>query len=210
MKKKALIFYLRHDIISKKSHGAQYIMINWLLNLDGNILLFIQNNIRNPIFTPIFQLITTLADGGMIWILLTLLMLCIPKTRKVGYMATVALIGSLLINNIFLKNVVARTRPYEMIEELICLVRKPRDYSFPSGHTTTSFAAAWVMFRQLPKRFGVPTLVLAILIALSRLYVGVHYPSDVLFGALDGIAIGYGAEMFVDWLGKRKSKNKST
>ena len=179
-------------------------MIDWLLNLDGNILLFIQDSIRNLILTPIFLVITTLADGGMIWILLTLLMLCIQKTRKAGYMAAVALIGSLLINNIFLKNVVARTRPYEVIEGLICLVRRPRDYSFPSGHTTTSFAAAWVMFRQLPKRFGVPALVLAILIALSRLYVGVHYPSDVLFGALDGIAIGCGAEAIVERLANRK------
>lgn len=185
-------------------------MIDWLLNLDGNILLFIQNNIRNPILTPIFLVITTLGNGGVIWILLTLLMLCIPKTRKVGYMAALAMIGSLLINNILLKNLVARIRPYEVIEGLTCLVRQPRDYSFPSGHTTTSFAAAWVMFRQLPKRFGVPALVLAILIALSRLYVGVHYPSDVLFGALDGIAIGYGAEMLVEWLDKRRMKDKST
>lgn len=185
-------------------------MIDWLLSLDGNILLFIQDYIRNPILTPIFLVITTLGNGGMIWILLTLLMLCIPKTRKVGYMAALALIGSLLINNMFLKNFVARTRPYEVIEGLTCLVRQPRDYSFPSGHTTTSFAAAWVMFRRLPKRYGVSALVLAILIALSRLYVGVHYPSDVLFGVVDGIAISCGAEAIVEWLGNRKSKKKST
>lgn len=182
-------------------------MINWLTNLDGNILLFTQDYIRNPILTPIFKVITTLGDGGMIWIFLTLLMLCIPKTRKVGYMSAVALIGSLLINNIILKNLVARIRPYEVIEGLTCLVRKPRDYSFPSGHTTTSFAAAWVMFRRLPKRYGVSALVLAILISLSRLYVGVHYPSDVLFGALDGIAISCGAEAIVERLGKRKKSH---
>lgn len=185
-------------------------MIDWLLNLDGNILLFIQDNIRNPILTPIFLVITTLGNGGMIWILLTLLMLCIPKTRKVGYMAALAMIGSLLINNVLLKNLVARTRPYEVIEGLICLVRQPRDYSFPSGHTTTAFAAAWVMFRRLPKRFGVPALVLAILIALSRLYVGVHYPSDVLFGVIDGIAISCGAEAIVERLGRRGIRDKST
>lgn len=185
-------------------------MIDWLLNLDSNILLFIQDNIRNPILTPIFLVITTLGNGGMIWILLTLLMLCIPKTRKVGYMAALAMIGSLLINNVLLKNLVARTRPYEVIEGLICLVRQPRDYSFPSGHTTTAFAAAWVIFRRLPKRFGVPALVLAILIALSRLYVGVHYPSDVLFGVIDGIAISCGAEAVVERLGRRRIRDKST
>lgn len=133
-----------------------------------------------------------------------------PEDEKSGIYGGISDDRSLLINNILLKNLVARIRPYEVIEGLTCLVRQPRDYSFPSGHTTTSFAAAWVMFRQLPKRFGVPALVLAILIALSRLYVGVHYPSDVLFGALDGIAIGYGAEMLVEWLDKRRMKDKST
>lgn len=179
-------------------------MLEWLLNLDGNILLFIQEFIRNPVMTPFVKFITTLGNGGGIWIFLTLVMLIIPKTRKVGWMMTAALIGTLLVNNIFLKNIVARTRPYEVIPDLTYLVPKPGEYSFPSGHAGSSFAVACVMFRKFPKKCGIPALVLAILIALSRLYVGVHYPSDVLFGVISGIAISYAAVAVVEWIEKRK------
>ncbi|MDE6883079.1 MAG: phosphatase PAP2 family protein, partial [Lachnospiraceae bacterium] len=155
-------------------------MIDTLVGLDGGILLFLQENVRNPVMTPILRLITTLGNGGAVWIALTILLLCIPRTRKAGCMALAALLGTLLVNNMILKNLVARTRPYEVIEGLTYIVRKPVDYSFPSGHAGCSFAVACVMFRRLSGRYGVPALILAILIALSRLYVGVHYPSDVL------------------------------
>lgn len=183
-------------------------MLDWLLNLDGSILLWIQDYIRNPILTPFFKVITTLGNGGAVWILLMLIMLILPKTRKVGYMMTVALIGTLLINNVLLKNLVARTRPYEVIEGLTYLVSKPIESSFPSGHAGSSFSAAWVMFRRLPKRYGVPALILAILIALSRLYVGVHYPSDVLFGVIDGIVISMAAEKIVEWIIQRRKNHE--
>lgn len=181
-------------------------MFDLLLRLDGNILLFIQEFLRNPVMTPVMKFITTLGNGGIIWILLTVLLLAVPKTRRVGCMLTAALLGTLLINNIILKNLVARTRPYEVIEGLTYLVKKPTDLSFPSGHAGSSFAAACIMFRRLPGRYGVPALVLAILISLSRLYVGVHYPSDVLFGVISGIAISYAAEMTVERLNFTKRK----
>lgn len=181
-------------------------MLNWLLDLDGNILLFIQEFIRNPLITPLVRAITTLGNGGMIWILLTLIMLVLPKTRKTGCMMSVALLGTLLVNNILLKNLIGRTRPYEVIEVLTYLVPKPGEYSFPSGHAGSSFAVACVIFRQFPKRYGVPALILATLIALSRLYVGVHYLSDVLFGIIDGIAIGLAAEAIVEWIGRKKKE----
>lgn len=179
-------------------------MLEFLCNLDGNILLFLQDNVRNPVLTPILRLITTLGNGGAVWIVLAVLLLCIPKTRKVGCMAVMALLGTLLVNNMILKNLVARTRPYEVIEGLTYIVMRPTDFSFPSGHAGCSFAVACIMFRRLPRRYGIPALVLAILISLSRLYVGVHYPSDVLFGMISGILISYGAEMLVSRLWKRR------
>ena len=121
-------------------------------------------------------------------------------------MMVLSLIGTLLINNMLIKNLAARTRPYEVIDGLTYLIPKPREYSFPSGHAGSSFAAAWVMFRQLPKRCGVPALVLAVLIALSRVYVGVHYPSDVLFGVIAGIVIGLAAETIVEWVEQKRAK----
>ena len=181
-------------------------MIHFLSELDGGILLWIQDYLRNPVLTPILKVITTLGNGGAIWLLLTLLILLLPKTRKVGCMMAAALLGTLLINNILLKNLVARTRPYEVIEGLTYLVRRPSEYSFPSGHAGSSFAAACVMLRKLPKRYGIPAFVLAVLIALSRLYVGVHYPSDVLFGVISGILISYAAEAVVERIWKRKKE----
>ena len=110
---------------------------------------------------------------------------------------------SLIVNNFLLKNLVARIRPYDMMDTLIPLVNKPTDYSFPSGHSGCAFAVAGVYVRNLPKRAGIPLLILAILIALSRLYVGVHYPTDVLAGLIIGVALSYLAEWVVTSWEKR-------
>lgn len=160
-----------------------------ITNLDGAILLWIQQYIRNDYLTPVMKFITHLGDGGQIWILLTLLFLVIARTRKTGIMMVFSLLGSLLINNIILKNLVARIRPYEVVEGLERIIEAQRDLSFPSGHTGSSFAAAVVIYCTCPKKIGVPAMILAFLIAFSRLYVGVHYPTDVLVGALTGTAV---------------------
>ncbi|HEX3022645.1 MAG TPA: phosphatase PAP2 family protein [Lachnospiraceae bacterium] len=176
-------------------------MLKNLMNLDGDILLFIQQYIRTSILTPFFQFITTLGDNGAIWIILTIILLCMKRTRKVGILSIIALLCALLIDNILLKNIVARIRPYEVIENLHILIARQSDYSFPSGHTGSSFAAAVVFLQALPKKVGIPTIILALLIGISRLYVGVHYPSDVICGALIGIAIGvtvYRVSLYID------------
>ena len=147
--------------------------------------------------TPIFRFITTLGNAGVIWIVLSVGLLIPKKTRRVGALALVSLVFSALIDNVILKNVVARTRPYDVIEGLTSLVGAQKDYSFPSGHTGSAFAAAVVLFLGLPKKCGIPILVFACLMGLSRLYVGVHYPSDVLGGAL----IGTGIALLTHWFG---------
>lgn len=174
-------------------------MLETLANLDSGMLLFIQDYIRNSILTPIFLIVTKLGNAGIIWIILSIVLLIPKKTRTIGYMSVCALIGSLLINNLILKNLVERTRPYEVVQGLVPLLGKQADFSFPSGHTGSSFAAAGILYRKLPKKYGIPAMVLAFLIAMSRLYLGVHYPSDVLFGMLSGIAISYVAEKIVNY-----------
>lgn len=164
--------------------------MEWIMDLDAQILLFIQEALRNPVLTPVITIITTLGNGAMIWIFFSVALLVPEKTRRTGLMSIAALLVSLLINNMILKNLVGRIRPYDAIEGLVSLVGIQRDPSFPSGHTGSSFASAWVLFRRLPKRFGIPALILAGLIGLSRLYVGVHYPTDVLFGVVSGIGCG--------------------
>lgn len=163
--------------------------MDMILNLDGSILLWIQENLRGDFLNPLITLITTLGNGGLIWLVSSAVMLCFPKSRKTGVLVLMALLASLLVNNFILKNVVARSRPWTCVEGLQTLVEKPKDYSFPSGHTASSFAAAIVMYKTLPARVGVPAVILAVGISLSRLYVGVHYPTDVLAGALSGIII---------------------
>lgn len=179
-------------------------MIEAIVELDGNILLWIQEAVRNPVLTPVFTFITTLGNVGIIWILICIALLSRKSTRRIGAMGIMALLGSLLVNNIFLKNIVERPRPFDIIEGLQPLVRRPGDFSFPSGHTGSSFAAATVFYRNLPKRFSVWMLLLAALIGVSRLYVGVHYPTDVLAGMLVGIVIGYAVERFMHWIEHRK------
>lgn len=160
-----------------------------MIEIDGQILIWIQENLRYAFLTPIVKFITHLGDAGIFWILLTLGLLIFKKTRKVGVMSAVALLGALLIDNIILKNLVGRIRPYEVVDGLQCLIGAQKDFSFPSGHTGSSFASAVVCFKELPKRYGIPLLVLAFLIAFSRLYVGVHYPTDVLAGMVIGTLV---------------------
>ncbi len=157
-----------------------------IFNIDAGILLWIQENLRCGFLDPIMKGITHLGDGGAVWIAVTVLLLCFRKTRRVGIACAASMIIGLLVTNLVLKNWVARVRPYEVIEGLSILIAKPHDWSFPSGHTTNSFAAAWVVFTMLPRKYGLPALILAILIAFSRMYVGVHYPTDIL----GGIAVG--------------------
>lgn len=160
-----------------------------LLNLDGNILLWIQENVRNEYLTPVFKFITRLGDRGMIWIVLSLLLVVFRVTRKTGVLVALSLLMSLLVNNVILKNLVQRIRPYEVVQGLTHLIEKQRDYSFPSAHTGASFAVATIIYCEMPKKYGIPAMILAGLIAVSRLYLGVHYPSDVLCGALTGTAL---------------------
>ena len=166
-------------------------MLDSLIQLDQNILLFIQDYIRQDWMNWFWKGITHLGDAGIIWIILTVLLLIPKKTRKAGLAAAFALLISLVITNVCIKNAVARIRPYEVIDGLRLMIEKQKDFSFPSGHTSASFAAACAFYRILPKNWGIAAIVLAALISLSRLYVGVHYPSDVLGGLIIGIFAGW-------------------
>ncbi len=183
-------------------------MMELILNIDSSILLFFQE-LRTPILTILFSIITRLGNAGIFWIAITIILLSPKKTRKVGYMSMFALLLSLLVNNMILKNLVGRIRPYEVIEQLELIIAKPRDLSFPSGHAGASFASASVLYRKLPKKFGIPAVILATLIAISRIYLGVHYPSDVIFGAFSGIVLSYLAQWLVDMMYGRREHRKN-
>lgn len=133
--------------------------------------------------------ITFLGNAGWIWIAAAVIFLIYKKYKRTGIELVCGLLSCLIIGNIFLKNLVARERPCWIRELPDMLVSVPLDYSFPSGHTLSSFAAAVIIMRS-NKKAGFAAMLLAVLIAFSRLYLYVHFPSDVLAGALLGTAIG--------------------
>lgn len=158
---------------------------------EERFLLFLQESVRNPILDKVMQFVTSLGDAGFLAILVCIVLLCIKKYRRVGAAASLSLSLDFLAVNLILKNLVARIRPYDIFEELILITRRPSDLSFPSGHAGACFAVASVLFLCLPRRFGIPALVMAGLISFSRLYVGAHYPTDVLAGILVGCIAGW-------------------
>ncbi len=176
--------------------------------MEAQILLFLQENVRNYILDPIMLGITHSNDGGIICIIAILILLLIKKTRRVGIYCSVALLIDLVLINGIIKNAVGRIRPYEVIDGLICMVGPQHDASFPSGHTASSFVIAGIVFLKLPKKYGITAIIIAALIAFSRLYVGVHYPTDVLAGLLFGILIAILTVFIMDKLFARYDAKK--
>lgn len=146
-----------------------------------------------------------LGDNGFIWILLSIVLAIIPRTRKCGLTMMLSMALTFLLCNLILKNVIARPRPFAADQSVTMLVPLPTDFSFPSGHTANGFAAAVSVFAYYC-RSGVAALVFAGLIAFSRMYLFVHYPTDIL----GGIVLGTLDACFVIWCvrkyaGKRRA-----
>lgn len=140
---------------------------------------------RTPFFDAIFPFITKLGNAGIVWILFAALLLCFKKTRRLGICAAMALILDLLVCNIWLKPMVDRVRPFAL-REVQLLVPAPGDASFPSGHAAAAFAFSMALaFRK--SRLAIPALLLAALISFTRLYLYLHFPTDVLGGIVVGI-----------------------
>ncbi len=161
-------------------------MIEWLD--AGTIELF--QPLHNPVLTVIMKFFTTIGEGGAVWILAAVLLLLFKKTRKAGIILAGALVLCLLSCNVALKNLVARPRPCWRREDLEMLIAIPKDFSFPSGHTTASFAGAACIF-SWDRRWGIVAYVTAVLIAVSRLYFFVHYATDVLAGMVLGTCMAW-------------------
>ncbi len=161
-----------------------------------NILDFIRENLTNPFLDTVMPFITKFGDGGVFWIALSVLFIIFKRTRKMGICMGLSLLIGFITGNLFLKNVIARIRPYDINTEIEILVKHLSDYSFPSGHTLASFEAATAITLN-NRKLGVPALILASFIALSRLYLYVHYPSDVICGILLGIGIAFLAKYIV-------------
>lgn len=176
-----------------------------LARLEGPILLWIQAVVRQGWLDPIVAFYTKLGDHGMVWIALCALMFLWPKTRRAGWAGIFALVLSLLCTNILLKHLFARTRPWLMVGGLFPLVAEGDPNSFPSGHTSAALSCASAWWRYLSRPWRITAVVAAVGMALSRLYVGVHFPSDVACGILVGVLCGQGGW----WLEQQREKRQS-
>lgn len=153
-------------------------------------VLYALQEIHNPILDQIMIFITTLGDDGIFWIAMGILFLFMKKHRKMGWQVLLSMLVTFIIGNLILKNVIARPRPFAVDPEALSLliIPQPGEYSFPSGHTMNGFVAAFSMFFN-NKKIGIPALILATLIAFSRMYHFVHYPTDIIGGFCVGLAV---------------------
>lgn len=167
-----------------------------MVNFELEILNFIRDNLSNPFLDTVMPFITHLGSGGILWIAVAVVMLISKKHRKTGITISVALLLSLVVCNGILKPLVNRVRPYDMTSVEL-LIPKPMGASFPSGHTSASFAAA-IAIALSRNKIWVFAVCAAVLIAFSRMYLYVHYPFDVLFGAILGALLAFAANWAVN------------
>lgn len=172
------------------------------LQLEFQILNLIAN-MRTDLLDTMLPMISSFGDKGIGWIVLSVILICIPRYRKAGITMGLALIFCLLIGNMTLKPLIARPRPYTYFPEMTLLIAPLADFSFPSGHTFASFASATALFLY-HKKAGIAAYILAAIIAFTRLYLYVHFPSDVIAGMLLGIFSGWLAYQIVQSVSTHK------
>ena len=184
-----------------------------IYSFDYSILNYINEPFHNAFFDGFFSIITHLADAGWFWIALAALLLCFKKTRKTGCVMGAALLMGVIFGNGILKPLIHRVRPYDnaawspAVTRATLLISPPSDYSFPSGHTLASFEGAFGIFL-CNKKWGAPALVLAVLIAFSRLYFYIHYPTDVIGGMILGIGFAVAAFFIVGAIWNKVTKKQ--
>ena len=167
----------------------QNLLATLAIAFDLPILEWIRANVWCEVLDVAMPIITTFGDGGIFWIAWSVLLMFFPKTRKTGLGMAFALAMGLVVCNLTLKPMVARIRPYDLQAELGVTIQLlcglQHDFSFPSGHTIASFEAAVVLLKN-GKKMGIPAMILAVLISFSRMYLYVHYPTDVFASIILG------------------------
>ena len=175
-------------------------------------ILYALNNIHTDLLDKIMIGLTYLGEKGIFWIIISVILLFNSKTRKCGIFMLVAMTIGLIIGNGLIKNLVARERPCWIDNTINLLIANPKDFSFPSGHTLASFEAAVTIFL-FNKKIGIPTIILATLIGFSRLYLFVHFPSDVLGGTILGtviaVSVYFAGNKIIEKYNKKKTSKET-
>lgn len=150
--------------------------------------LYALQQIHNPVLDKIMVALSTIGNAGILWIVLAVILLIMKKTRRCGAQMALAMLLTFIIGNLVLKNMISRDRPCWIDQTVALLVKNPTDFSFPSGHSMNGFTAA-VTILFYDKRWGIAAIILASLVAFSRLYNFVHFPTDVFAGVVIGTVV---------------------
>ncbi len=181
-------------------------MYQWLDLLDKEIILYIFYHLRHPLLDKIMVSITSLGNYGIIWIIIIVMMIWIKKNRSTGLMITLTLILSGLIGNVLLKNIIQRPRPFVALE-LPIIIPISESFSMPSGHTLSSFAVAFIIVDLVKEKWlKTSVIILAAVISLSRVYLCVHYPTDIIAGVIIAFVISKGVILGVGYSMKNIAK----
>lgn len=180
-------------------------IVGFINELDLSILDSIQDIFQSSFLDKAMPVITALGNGGVIWIVISLMLIITKKYRKAGIIALMALLITTLLGEVIIKNLIQRARPFMDNESIKLLILKPTSFSFPSGHTGSSFAAASALAANI-KGYGKYFLILAALIAFSRLYLYVHFPSDIAGGIILGVLSAKLAQVIYNRITEKKNE----
>lgn len=179
-------------------------MLNSLNGIEYSLLIKLHNAAGSSFLDAAMPYVSDIGNMGAVWVIFSLILITNREYRNIGIMCLAALLLTTVIGEGLLKNIIQRPRPFAQFASIQPLIPEPSSFSFPSGHTGSSFAAATVIARNL-KKAAIPALALAAAVAFSRLYLMVHYPSDILGGIILGAACGICAEILVKKYLSRKA-----
>lgn len=183
------------------SRKGAYIVLQGIQQLDESLLCWIAEHWRVDWLNPLVIAYTSLGNAGLCFIGIALLLVVFRKTRRSGATALTAMGLGLLVTNLTIKPLITRPRPWVAMEDFVSLVTSSDPHSFPSGHTTAAFAFGVALLLTLPQKWAkAAAIIAAALMGLSRLYVGVHFPTDVLAGAVIGTVCGVLASRITLWV----------
>ena len=168
--------------------------MEWYLDWEFPFLYWLQS-LHNPVLDTIMTFVTKLGDAGLFWIGVGIVCLVLKKHRRTGLQVLLTMLVTFIVGNLILKNLFHRSRPCAIDPSIELLLPYPSEYSFPSGHTMNGYAAAFALFLN-NKKIGIPALILATLIAFSRMYHFVHFPTDILAG----FCVGFGAAIMMNFI----------
>lgn len=169
--------------------------------------LYALQELHSPVMDKIMIFITELGDGGLFWIGIGIVCLVMKKHRRMGLQVLLSMLCTFIVGNLILKNLFARQRPCAIDPSIELLIPYPSEFSFPSGHTMNGTTAAIALFLN-NKKIGVPAIMIAVLIAFSRMYHFVHFPTDILGGFCIGFTMAILVNYVFDKVEERKASAK--